>query len=54
MIVVIRSLQSEILAFVKILLVANAHQLQVNPRVGLLRAFEGFSLVCGWSSQPVN
>jgi hypothetical protein len=40
---------SEILALVKIPLVANAHPLQVNPGIGFLCALEGFSLVSGWS-----
>jgi len=29
--------------------VPNAHPLQVNPRIGLLRTFEGFGLVEGLS-----
>ena len=37
----------EILPYVKIPLVANAHPLQVDPWIGLLRTLEGFSLVCG-------
>ena len=35
------------LPFLKVHFVANAHPLQVNSRVGLLRAFEGFSFVSG-------
>ena len=39
---------NEILSYAKILLVPNAHPLQVNPRIGLLSRFEGFSFVSGW------
>jgi len=39
----------EVLPFVKIHLVANAHPFQVNPGIGLLRAFEGFGFVSGFS-----
>jgi len=53
--------RSEILLVVKILLVANAHPLQVNPGIGFLRTLEGFSFVSGCAlpdnplvgSQPV-
>ena len=38
---------SEILPFVKIPLVANAHPLQVNPGIGFLCTLEGFSFVIG-------
>ena len=40
---------SETLPVIKITLVADAHPLQVNPGIGFLRAFEGFSFVRGFS-----
>ena len=48
--------QGEILPFVKIPLVANAHPLQVNPGIGFLSALEGFSFVRGWPlpDNPLN
>ena len=39
---------SEILPCVKVLLVANAHPLQVDPGIGFLCTLEGFSFVSGW------
>ncbi len=36
---------TEILPYIKIPLVPNPHPLQVDPRVGFLRAFEGFRFV---------
>ena len=39
---------SEILPYVKIPLVANAHPLQVNPGIGFLGTLEGFSFVRGY------
>ena len=39
---------SEILPYVKIPLVANAHPFQVDPGIGFLRTLEGFGFVSGW------
>ena len=39
---------SEILPYIKIPLVANAHPLQVNPEIGFLCTLEGFSFVTRW------
>jgi hypothetical protein len=40
---------SEILPVIKIPLVANSHPLEIDSGIGLLRAFEGFGFVSGFS-----
>jgi hypothetical protein len=42
--------------YIKIPLIANAHPLQVDPGMGLLRTLEGFSLVGGFAfpDHPLN
>ena len=45
---------SEILPYIKVPLVPNAHPLQVNPGVGFLCTFEGFDFVNGLAGRQLR